>query len=69
LKQKEVVFEEQENDKVETFTELKEFVDNPDYGAQKENAVCGLTDDMIDPPIIELFALKTVRTGAVCLTA
>jgi hypothetical protein len=39
---------------LETFTELKELVDNPHYQAQKQKTLSGLTDDMIDLPIVEL---------------
>ena len=38
--------------KLETFTELKELVENPYYQAQKQKTLCNLTDDMIDVPII-----------------
>lgn len=40
--------------KLETFTELKELVENPHYQAQKQKILCDLTDDMIDMPIIDL---------------
>jgi len=39
---------------LETYTELKEFVENPHYQTQKKNILCDLTDDMIDTPIIDL---------------
>ena len=39
---------------METFTEPKEFVDDPHYQAQKQITLSGLTDDMIDLPIVEL---------------
>jgi hypothetical protein len=40
--------------KLETFTELKELVENPHYQKQKQKVLCDLTDDMIDTPIIDL---------------
>jgi len=39
---------------LETFTELKELAENPHYQVQKQKSLCGLTDDMIDVPIIDL---------------
>ena len=36
---------------METFTELKELVENPHYQAQRQKALCDLADDMIDMPI------------------
>lgn len=39
---------------METFTELKEFAENPHYEVQKQKMLNGLTDDMIDMPIIDL---------------
>lgn len=39
---------------METFTELKELIDNSHFQAQKQNILCDLTDDMIDMPIIDL---------------
>jgi hypothetical protein len=39
---------------LETFTDLKELTDNPDYEKQKYKALLGLTDDMIDPPIVSI---------------
>jgi len=39
---------------LETFTEVKEFVENPGYQEQKQKTLCDLTDDMIDMPIIYL---------------
>jgi hypothetical protein len=39
---------------LETFTELKEFVENSNYLAQRQNSLYSLTDDMIDAPIIGL---------------
>jgi len=39
---------------LETYTELKVFVPNPDYQIQKQKALYGLTDDKIDRPIVDL---------------
>ena len=39
---------------METFTEVKELVENPRFQAQKQKVLCDLTDDMIDMPIIDL---------------
>ena len=39
---------------METFIELKELEDNPNYQAQKQNILRDITDDMIDMPIIDL---------------
>ena len=39
---------------METFTEIKEFVENPGYPDQRQRALAGLSDDMIDDPIIDL---------------
>jgi hypothetical protein len=41
-------------EKLETFTELKELVENPHYQVQRQKSLCDLTDDMIDVPIIDL---------------
>jgi hypothetical protein len=40
--------------KLETFTELKQFVDNSYYKVQRQKSLRGLTNDMIDAPIINL---------------
>jgi hypothetical protein len=40
--------------KLKTFIELKEFVENPYYQAEKQKILSGLYDDMIDMPIIDL---------------
>jgi len=37
---------------LETYTELKAFLENPNYQVQRRKSLCNLTDDMIDPPII-----------------
>ena len=39
---------------METFTELKEFAENPHYQLQKQKNLSNLTNDMIDMPIIDL---------------
>ena len=39
---------------METFTKLKELVENPHYQVQRQKILCDLTDDMIDMPIIDL---------------
>lgn len=39
---------------METFTRLKDFVENPHFHVQKKRAISNLSDDMIDVPIVEL---------------
>jgi hypothetical protein len=39
---------------VETFTEIKEFVENPYYQDQRQKSLACLGDNMIDEPIIEV---------------
>lgn len=39
---------------METFTELKEFVENPHYQVQKQKILYDLNDDKIDMPIVDL---------------
>ena len=39
---------------METFTELKELVENPNYQIQRQETLNALTDEMIDMPIINL---------------
>jgi hypothetical protein len=51
---------------LETFTELKELVENPFYPAQKQKILCDLTDDMIDLPIINL--IKGFNKLSYCFT-
>ncbi len=41
---------------METFTELKEFAENPHYQLQKQKILSDLTDDIIDIPIIDLIS-------------
>ena len=39
---------------METYTELKEFAENPNYPVQRQEILCDLSDGMIDRPIINL---------------
>jgi len=39
---------------LETFTDLKELVENPDYQVQRRQQLSTLSDSMIDEPIVEL---------------
>ena len=39
---------------METYTELKELMENPHYQAQRQKNLGGLSDSMIDEPIIEI---------------
>ena len=39
---------------METFTDIKELVENPHYQDQREKGLAGLRDGMIDVPIIEI---------------
>jgi hypothetical protein len=39
---------------LETFTELKDFAENPHYQVQKSKLLYDLSDDMIDMPIGDL---------------
>jgi hypothetical protein len=39
---------------METFTELKELVENKHYPEHRQKSLCDLTDDKIDVPIIDL---------------
>ena len=39
---------------METFTEPKTWVENPQYRDQRQKSLASLSDDMIDEPIIEL---------------
>ena len=39
---------------METFTEPKELVENPDYQEQRQETMAGLSDDMIDAPIVDI---------------
>ena len=39
---------------METFTEAKEFVENPYFQDQQQKSLAGLSDEIIDVPIIEL---------------
>lgn len=40
--------------RLETFTEPKELVDNPRYQEQRQQSLSGLSDSMIDAPIVKL---------------
>jgi hypothetical protein len=51
---------------LETFTELKELVDNPHYQVQRHEILCDFTDDMIDMPIIDL--INEFNKLAYCFT-
>lgn len=51
---------------METFSELKEFVENPHYQSQKQQILSDLTEDMIDLPIRDL--IKGVNTLPYCFT-
>jgi len=39
---------------LETFTEPKKLVENPDYQKQRRESLAGLSDDMIDAPIVDI---------------
>jgi len=39
---------------LETFTERKELVKNPHYQKQRRESLAGLSDDMIDEPIVDI---------------
>jgi hypothetical protein len=39
---------------METFIELKDLVENPQYQVQKKKILCDLNDNMIDTPIVDL---------------
>lgn len=39
---------------METFTDLKELVENPHYRVQRAKSLCTLSDEKIDDPIIDL---------------
>ena len=51
---------------METFIELKELVENPNFGDQKRNVLAGLTDNMIDTPIIGL--INNINKLPYCFT-
>ena len=38
---------------METYIEPRDMVENPDYGVQRQKALAGLAEVVIDPPIIE----------------
>ena len=39
---------------METYAEPRDLVDDPDFKEEKKRALAGLTDDMIDAPIVDL---------------
>jgi hypothetical protein len=39
---------------METFTEPKELIENPRYQEQRRQSLAGLSDDMIDAPIVDI---------------
>jgi len=39
---------------LETYTDLKEFTENPHYQMQRQKNLGSLTGDMIDPPIVDI---------------
>ncbi len=51
---------------METFTQQKEFVENPYFQAQKQEILDNLTDEMIDAPIVEI--VKGLNTLPYCFT-
>lgn len=51
---------------METFTELKELAENPNYHVQRQKSLGDLTDDMIDKPIISL--INGFNTLPYCFT-
>ena len=51
---------------METYAEPKPFVDNPDFYLQKRENIEGLTDGMIDPPILDI--VKALNSLPFCFT-
>ncbi len=51
---------------METFTELKELVGNPHYQDQRQRCLAGLSDDVIDLPMIGL--ISTFNSIPYCFT-
>jgi hypothetical protein len=43
-----------EVERLETFAKPKEFVENPQFKDQKQKTLTGLSDDMLDAPIVDL---------------
>ena len=41
---------------METYTEIKELVENPSFQDQRRKILAGLSDDMIDGPIVDLIS-------------
>jgi hypothetical protein len=51
---------------METFTAPKELVENPCFKEQKQKRLAGLTDDMIDAPLIEI--ITRINQRPYCFT-
>ena len=51
---------------METFTDPKDPVENPRYGVQRQNTLAGLSDDLIDGPVLEL--IRTANRLPFCFT-
>ncbi len=51
---------------METFTGPRELVDNPGFREQRARALSLLTDDMIDPPILDV--VRAVNSLSFCFT-
>lgn len=51
---------------METFTEPKELIENPHYLAKRQKSLAGLSDSMIDAPIIDL--VNAFNTLPYCFT-
>ncbi len=51
---------------METFTELKDFVDNPEFQAQRQRALNGLDMNTIDLPIIDI--IRDFKKLSCCFT-
>ena len=51
---------------METFTAPKELVENSRFKEQKKKSLSGLTDDMIDPPLIEI--ITRINKRPYCFT-
>lgn len=51
---------------METFTDLKEFVKNPNYLEQRENSLHNIADGTIDTPIIN--TINAINTLPYCFT-
>lgn len=51
---------------METYTELRDLIENPDYKAQRHKALAGLKGVVIDPPIVE--HIKGLNNLPCCFT-